>query len=52
MNTETYENLVDCVHDYLTECDEKQLKTDLISAIKDAKKLIDGEDDEEESDDE
>lgn len=52
MNTETYENLVECAYDYLTKYDEKKLKTDMISAIKDAQKTIDEEDDEEESEDE
>jgi hypothetical protein len=52
MNSEIYENLVECSYDYLSKYDEKKLKTDMISAIKDAQKTIAEEDDEEESEDE
>jgi len=52
VNTETYENLVECAYDYLAKYDEKKMKTDMISAIKDAQKMIDEEDDEQESEDE
>lgn len=52
MNTELYENLVQCAYEYLTKYDEKKLKSDLNSAIKDAQNTINEEDDEEESEDE
>lgn len=52
MNTKLYENLVECAYEYLTKYDEKTLKSDLNSAIKDAQNTINEEDDEEESEDE
>lgn len=52
MNTELYENLVQCAYEYLTKHDEKRLKSDLNSAIKDAQNMMNEDDDEEESEDE